>query len=413
MAVLPWGCGGEEAPSGPGQVALDLTLAPAEARCAVVEATGADDVIVTRTMGLGPGAAAVFALEGLPTGTVILNEKVYTAPCAEIDGLSPTWIAGPLTVTLQAGVTVDVTLTLRRVESMGQVIVRIDFPMSEPVITDFPLPAMSTPGQITAGPDGNLWFTETQSNKIGRLTPTGTLTEFPLPTAGALPEMITTHPDGSMWFTQAGTPKLGRITSSGAIREFAIPSGVPALGIAVGPDGNLWFTRPNKLGRVTPTGTITEFTMPAELRHITAGPPDTVWFTTDLYIGRFVISTARLTTFPTMGEDPRGIAFGSDGALWITIPAGRIARLTVDGQRTLYSLDDLGPGRTPELITAGADGALWFTSSATGTIGRITVTGLLSEYLTPSESSPFGITAGLDGSLWYTDHNDRIGRVRF
>src|SRR5262249_49346000 len=31
---------------------------------------------------------------------------------------------------------------------------------------------------ITEGPDGNLWFAEFDANAIGRITPTGTITEF-------------------------------------------------------------------------------------------------------------------------------------------------------------------------------------------------------------------------------------------
>src|SRR5579885_57996 len=39
-------------------------------------------------------------------------------------------------------------------------------------ITEFPLPASSgIPQAVTAGPDGNLWFTEMDGNKIGRITP--------------------------------------------------------------------------------------------------------------------------------------------------------------------------------------------------------------------------------------------------
>jgi len=39
-------------------------------------------------------------------------------------------------------------------------------------ITEFPVPtADSGPWAITAGPDGNLWFTEYDGNKIGRITP--------------------------------------------------------------------------------------------------------------------------------------------------------------------------------------------------------------------------------------------------
>src|SRR5260370_37288280 len=48
-------------------------------------------------------------------------------------------------------------------------------------ITEFPLLSNdSGPSGITAGPDGNLWFTQA-GGKIGRITPAGNITEFPLP----------------------------------------------------------------------------------------------------------------------------------------------------------------------------------------------------------------------------------------
>jgi streptogramin lyase len=38
-------------------------------------------------------------------------------------------------------------------------------------ITEFPIPTISSfPTGITAGPDGNLWFTESSGGKIGRIT---------------------------------------------------------------------------------------------------------------------------------------------------------------------------------------------------------------------------------------------------
>ena len=43
----------------------------------------------------------------------------------------------------------------------------------------------SAPAGITAGPDGNLWFTESDASRIGRITPAGVASEFP-PTAAIL-----------------------------------------------------------------------------------------------------------------------------------------------------------------------------------------------------------------------------------
>ena len=65
---------------------------------------------------------------------------------------------------------------------------------------------------LAAGPDGNFWFTALNTNLIGRLTPTGVLSEFPLPahTGGAFG--ITAGPDGTLWFTKSDGDRIGRIT---------------------------------------------------------------------------------------------------------------------------------------------------------------------------------------------------------
>src|SRR5256885_5065918 len=48
-------------------------------------------------------------------------------------------------------------------------------------ITEFPgdTTTLKNPLGIAPGPDGNLWFTDNQNNKIGRITPAGAITEFP------------------------------------------------------------------------------------------------------------------------------------------------------------------------------------------------------------------------------------------
>ncbi len=129
--------------------------------------------------------------------------------------------------------------------------------------------ANAVPYGITAGPDGNLWFTENNANKIGRITPAGDVTEYDLPTAIAFPSVIVAGPDGNLWFTAEGGNKIGRITPAGDVTEFAIPTaGAFPYGIAAGPDGNLWFTeiQGNKIGRITPAGVVTEFAIPTAAR---------------------------------------------------------------------------------------------------------------------------------------------------
>src|SRR5208283_318190 len=92
--------------------------------------------------------------------------------------------------------------------------------------------------------------------------PAGTVTEFSAGiTPGSAPGDIAAGPDGNLWFTEAGGNRVARITPAGAVTEFSagITAGVPAE-IVAGPDGNLWFTEGSgRIGRITPAGTVTEF----------------------------------------------------------------------------------------------------------------------------------------------------------
>lgn len=43
-------------------------------------------------------------------------------------------------------------------------------------------------------------------------TPTGTIIEFPVPTVNGTPDGITAGPDGNLWFTEGIGNKIGRIS---------------------------------------------------------------------------------------------------------------------------------------------------------------------------------------------------------
>jgi virginiamycin B lyase len=137
-------------------------------------------------------------------------------------------------------------------------------------IQEFPTPAheLPNPWGITKGSDGALWFTEGTSadgsNKIGRITTSGTITEFPIAVTLILQQGIAAGPDGALWFTIGGPlpGKIGRITISGSVTSFNLPTPTAEPGsIAAGPDGALWFVEGSsgKLGRITTGGGITEF----------------------------------------------------------------------------------------------------------------------------------------------------------
>jgi hypothetical protein len=126
------------------------------------------------------------------------------------------------------------------------------------------------PSGITAGPDGNLWFTLNSYNQLGKINPTThEIAQFSLPLGGNRPVEITAGPDGNVWFTQAESNQIGMINpATDAIVQLTLPtphSKMPA-GITAGPDGNLWFTEAigNRIGQyqlnVSQAATTTQLT---------------------------------------------------------------------------------------------------------------------------------------------------------
>jgi hypothetical protein len=74
-------------------------------------------------------------------------------------------------------------------------------------------------------------------------TPTGTVTEFSAIAANPTRGGIAVGPDGNLWFAEGGINRVGRITLTGTVTGFPVPTTASGPSdIAAGPDGNLWFT---------------------------------------------------------------------------------------------------------------------------------------------------------------------------
>src|SRR6185437_1620451 len=100
---------------------------------------------------------------------------------------------------------------------------------------------------VPSGGNGEIWVPHlTKTAVVGEMTtytyrPVEVNNAYNLP-AGSDPTTIVTGPDGNLWFGDQLSGKIGRITTSGAITEYSLPSKGSPVGITVGPDGNLWFT---------------------------------------------------------------------------------------------------------------------------------------------------------------------------
>src|ERR1700737_3003321 len=67
-------------------------------------------------------------------------------------------------------------------------------------ISEFKVPSPGVPQGITAGSDGELWFTLFYDNEVGRVTTKGAVTVFSLKTVNSA-TYITAGNDGALWLT--------------------------------------------------------------------------------------------------------------------------------------------------------------------------------------------------------------------
>lgn len=284
----------------------------------------------------------------------------------------------------------------------------------------------SWPGYIAAGPQKAMWFTEEFTNRIGRITMDGTITEFPV-TNGQEPEGITAGTDGNLWFTEPGANEIGRMTPQGAMALFQITGYNPSpRGITLGPDGNVWFVElyDGYIGRITPLGAITRFQIPTPSPYawaISTGPDGDLWFTESEVdsIGRFNPRTQQFEasiSVPTPASTPWAILLTPDNHIWFTERTGdKIAEVV--GSSDVREFQIKQPKSYPEDLVLGSDGHLWFTESQTGALGRINpATGKFGRIITlPAGSIPNAIARGSNGNVFFTIdsyHNpNQIGEV--
>lgn len=252
-------------------------------------------------------------------------------------------------------------------------------------------------GPIAAGPAGEVWLAENpeygpngegtaREVAIDRLAPDGTVERFPLGPSPQTTERkilgLVVAGDGTAW-AATGEPvvnpggvnasvggELIRIAPDGIVSRFRVPGKVEPQGLALGSDGNLWFTGverryqtehtsssgTGRIGQMTPTG---EFNFSGQTlglpRAIAAAPDGRLWFTETAtlvnLLGTIDTGGSLGEIYPVYWGLQGGLTFGPEGDAWVSTSSG-LVRLTSSGQQTDY------PG-SPVAVAAGAEGDIW------------------------------------------------------
>jgi streptogramin lyase len=180
------------------------------------------------------------------------------------------------------------------------------------------------------GLDGNEWFSECSTNAVSSVSTTGTVTESSVSGATDIQGM-TLGPDGNIWFTDLGSKRVGTVVAGvPSLVSSALTNQPSTAGdITSGSDGNLWVAElpgasPALIAQVSTSGTILNQFGSSGLgspNFITAGPDGALWFTDTSNNAIGQISTGGTIsefTIPTAGSSPGGITVGPDGNLWFT-----------------------------------------------------------------------------------------------
>ena len=121
-------------------------------------------------------------------------------------------------------------------------------------ITEYPIPLgnvvynYGVNGQITPGPDGNVWFADWLNHTIDRVTPNGTITEFSTQFEGTdggdFLWGITLGPNGTLAFSEPSVGEIATITTSGSVTSL---TAVPGTSYDASPSPSC---HDNRVGRI-------------------------------------------------------------------------------------------------------------------------------------------------------------------
>lgn len=288
-------------------------------------------------------------------------------------------------------------------------------------VTQYNTPNSASITKIGAGPDGNIWYTG--ANRIGKVTSSGTFTQYLSPlNDGRYPNDITTGPDGNIWYSENpanSTSRIVKMSTSGAVlgqyQTSYTTSSPVADSLITGSNGDLWFAYDGKIGNVSSSNAVTFKAPPTgvgAVRSITLGSDGNIWYTaaskgssTQNSVGKMTPSGVYTNyNFPsTYTNSSENIITGPDGNVWFTMNGKQfVVKVTSTGVMTEYNP---GTGSLPVAITTGTDGNLWYVANSTGKVGRLTTSGVFTEYSVAGLGvySYKDIVAGSGGSVWIQD----------
>jgi streptogramin lyase len=277
---------------------------------------------------------------------------------------------------------------------------------------------------IALGSDGEIWVADSLHG-LERIDESGTRTAFAMTFSRGgkkhqfLPAYIADGADGRFYATGCvDTPSacgfIAAVTTAGNVSVFPIPSGDSARfsDLALGPDGNVWFTEASHVAKVDTAGTITEYPYGTgeaanEMAGIAVGSDGKMWFTELERVAFASVDpqTGVVAEYPLQPQNIDCAISGMAsvaGSLYAACQDGPFmgfVGMTTAGTATYYQLGYLLSNGSQE-VAPGANSALWY--AGPGMLASLDPSRLrVTIYLAPKgQSTLYASAAGADGKQW-------------
>jgi virginiamycin B lyase len=297
------------------------------------------------------------------------------------------------------------------------------------------IPAPSVDGSyagIALGPDGKIWVADTVHG-LESIDSRGTRVRHPLTFISGsvhhrfLPAYIAVGADERLYMTGCvDTPStcgvIGAFEIGGTVSVYPTPSGESSRfsGIALGPDGNVWFTEARHVAKIGTDGTIVEYPYGTgettnEMAGIAAGADGNLWFTEldRIAFAKVSPATGVVTEYPLKSQaidcGVSGLASSGD-VLYASCESGGYegyVTMSTAGVASFYQVNYVLSNGAQE-IAPGANGSLWEAGPQMAAVLNPAIQ-QLTVFLAPAgQSALYGSALAADGKQWLLSQDGTV-----
>src|SRR5258708_6357747 len=247
-------------------------------------------------------------------------------------------------------------------------------------VSEWPVPPPKFARDPAPGPDGNIYITVMQGDRIARFdTKSQKFNEWDLP-PGAHPHGLVVDNEGKVWYTGNGNGTIGELDpASGKVIQHKTPSGGSPHTLVIDETGTIWFT--NQSGSV----------------------------------GRLDRSSGKITEYKMSGG-PYGLALDRRGNVWgCRMSAGKLAHVDPAAVKIIKEYEmPAGTNGGPYAVTVDGAGRVFANEIQTDTVAMLDPkTEQFQVFRLPSKN--VGIRKAIvdaQGRFWYMgSHNGRLGVI--